>query len=75
MVLAKGPEDNICSARGCENQATKAVLWRNPKIPRPVHKTWLTCDEHTDFLQQYLAYRSFPTKVVPFSEVDSATLN
>lgn len=75
MPLTTGPKDLICSARGCSAPAVQAVLWRNPKIPRKTHKTWLACAEHCDFLQQYLGYRNFPLKVVPISQVDTATLD
>lgn len=73
MVLNRGPEDLICSARDCCAPAEKAVLWKNPKIHHGRHKTWLACSAHVDFLRQYLAYRNFPILVVGIAERDSYT--
>ena len=64
MALSRGPRDLICSARGCEEPATKAIVWRNPMIGRKRAKTWLSCDEHVDFLADYMRYRSFPHRIV-----------
>lgn len=73
MALNPGPEDLICSTRGCSAPAEKAVLWKNPKIHHGRHKTWLACDNHTDFLRQYLAYRNFPILVVGIGERNNYT--
>ncbi len=75
MALARGPRDGICSARGCENPATLAIVWRNPAIHRDRHKTWLTCEDHRDFLLSYMRVRSFPARVVPIADVDTAGLD
>lgn len=72
MTLSPGPAEKICSARSCDLPAEYAILWRNPKIPRQRHKTWLACPEHKEFLESYLGYRQFPLKVVSISEVDTA---
>jgi hypothetical protein len=54
-----------CSARGCGNPATWALLWNNPKIHTPDRrKTWLACDEHKDSLSDFLDRRR---EVEPFS--------
>jgi hypothetical protein len=29
-------------------------------------KTWLACDEHVDYLREFLASRSFPVRVSAF---------
>jgi len=71
MALAPGPEDLACSARGCRRKAEVAIIWSNPAIHTGRSKTWLACRDHRDSLQQYLAYRDFPTRVVPIDEVDS----
>lgn len=65
MALARGPRDLICSARECEEKATQALIWSNPAIHTGRTKTWLSCAEHVSFLQEYLAYRHFPVKIVP----------
>ena len=56
-------DDLVCSRKGCRAPATRAVLWRNPKIhDESRQKVWLACDEHEPFLQEYLARRSFPVR-------------
>jgi len=72
MALAHGPRDGVCSARGCEEEATTGIVWRNPAIHRDRHKTWLACDEHRDFLLGYLRRRDFPARAVPLAEVGTA---
>lgn len=70
MALARGPADGTCSARECTSPATWAVIWSNPRIHRGREKTWLACDAHREFLHDYLAYRSFPVRDVPFSDLE-----
>ncbi len=54
------PEPVICSAKGCRQPATVALLWNNPKLHTPERrKTWLACDEHEASLTQFLAARGF----------------
>ena len=54
------PHERVCSAKGCHNPATVALLWNNPKIHTPDRrKTWLACDEHQDSLTQFLSARGF----------------
>lgn len=58
-----------CSRAGCRASATAAVHWRNPRIHSPERvKTWLACDEHREFLRDYLATRGFPVAVTPAAE-------
>lgn len=53
-----------CSRAGCRNAATRQVVWRNPRIhTADREKIWLACDEHVDFLRDYLAARDFPVAV------------
>jgi len=53
-----------CSRAGCTADATTTVNWRNPKIHAPDRvKVWLACDEHADFLRDYLEARDFPVVV------------
>jgi hypothetical protein len=40
------------------------VNWRNPRIHSLERvKVWHACDEHADFLRDYLAARDFPVIV------------
>lgn len=56
--------DLVCSRAGCRSAATKHVVWRNPRIhAADREKVWLACDEHVDFLRDYLAARDFPVTV------------
>jgi len=59
----------ICSRAGCTDDAAWNVNWRNPKIHGPERvKVWLACDEHREYLSEYLAARDFPVKVTPLAE-------
>lgn len=63
------PDQQICSRAGCAEPATWNVNWRNPKIHTADRvKIWLACDEHRQYLFDYLATRSFPVKVTPLAE-------
>lgn len=56
-----------CSRAGCRAAAKWNVNWRNPKIHGLERvKVWLACDEHRDYLHDYLATRDFPVVVTPF---------
>lgn len=58
-----------CSRAGCTAPAVSAVNWRNPKIHSEDRvKVWLACDEHTDYLRDFLEARNFPVSVVPLEE-------
>ena len=55
-----------CSRAGCTVAATTTVNWRNPRIHSLDRvKVWLACDEHADYLRDYLAARDFPVVVAP----------
>ncbi|WP_298039366.1 hypothetical protein [uncultured Microbacterium sp.] len=50
-----------CSRASCRNAATHHIVWRNPRIhSEDRQKIWLACDEHADFLHDYLSARDFP---------------
>lgn len=50
-----------CSRAACRNDATHHILWRNPRIhAEDRQKVWLACDEHVQYLYDYLAARNFP---------------
>lgn len=53
-----------CSRAGCREAATWRLDWRNPRIHAEGRvKTWLACDEHVDYLREFLATRDFPLTV------------
>lgn len=55
-----------CSRAGCRAEATWAVNWRNPRIHGPERvKVWLACDEHRDFLYDFVDQRGFPVALTP----------
>nr|WP_204396564.1 hypothetical protein [Agromyces aurantiacus] len=59
--------DGGCSRAGCREAASWRIDWRNPKIHGADRvKTWLACDEHVDYLREFLAARSFPVRVSAF---------
>lgn len=62
-----------CSRAGCHDPATWRIDWRNPRIHTGERfKTWLACDEHVDYLREFLAARSFPVNVSPFETTTDA---
>ena len=53
-----------CSRAGCVATAIWRIDWRNPRIHTPDRrKTWVACDEHKDYLREFLAAREFPLEV------------
>jgi hypothetical protein len=63
--LEPGPDP--CSRAGCRTEASWQVIWRNPRIHAPDRrKIWLACDEHAEYLRDYLAARDFPVELSPF---------
>jgi hypothetical protein len=65
-LLGDGPAGPTCSRAGCRNAASWSVNWRNPRIHTEDRvKVWLACDEHVDYLRDYLAARDFPVDVKP----------
>ncbi|MCU1405599.1 MAG: hypothetical protein JWQ43_1902 [Glaciihabitans sp.] len=53
-----------CSRAGCSNPAAATVNWRNPKIHSEDRvKVWLACNDHIDYLRDYVATRNFPVTV------------
>jgi hypothetical protein len=71
--LGSGPQPTQCSRAGCTAEASWRVEWRNPRIhPEDRRKVWLACDEHVEYLQGFLASRSFPVEVLPL-ETEAAS--
>ncbi|WP_127475295.1 hypothetical protein [Microbacterium sulfonylureivorans] len=53
-----------CSRAGCRAPARWRIDWRNPRIHSADRtKTWVACDEHRDYLREFLAAREFPVSV------------
>jgi hypothetical protein len=58
--VADGDEAPLCSAKGCRAVATTDLRWRNPGLHDTARvKHWVACDEHADFLADFLARRDF----------------
>lgn len=65
-MIGAPPEALTCSRAGCRATASVRIDWRNPRLHTDGrHKTWLACDEHADYLEGFLAARSFPLEVSP----------
>ncbi|ROQ07589.1 MULTISPECIES: hypothetical protein [unclassified Curtobacterium] len=59
----------VCSRAGCSNTAAWRVNWRNPRIHSADRvKIWAACEEHRDFLADYLRSRTFPVRVTGMHE-------
>jgi hypothetical protein len=57
-----------CSRAGCRAPARWRVDWRNPRIHAEGRvKTWVACDEHVGYLQDFLEARDFPVSVGPLT--------
>ncbi|MGV8857136.1 MAG: hypothetical protein ACOH1Z_01145 [Rhodoglobus sp.] len=64
MIGENGPVTSQCSRAGCLLDARWNVNWRNPRIHGLERvKIWLACDEHVDYLNDYLSTRGFPVVV------------
>ena len=62
--------EQVCSRAGCRSAAAWNVNWRNPRIHSVDRvKVWLACDEHVEYLRDYLATRDFPVVVTPLGEL------
>lgn len=63
--LFTDPEQFTCSRAGCAAVAGWRIEWRNPKIHSEDRvKVWLACDEHREYLSEFLAARDFPVRTV-----------
>ncbi|GAA1719435.1 MULTISPECIES: hypothetical protein [Streptomyces] len=59
----------ICSAKGCRAPAVWVLAWNNPKLHTPERrKTWLACEEHREYLSEFLGMRGFLKDVVTLAE-------
>ena len=66
ISLGLEPSPEECSRAGCRARASHRIEWRNPRIhSEDRRKIWLACDDHEEFLREFLAARDFPLEVVP----------
>lgn len=74
MIGLGEPDPLTCSRAGCRETATSRIEWRNPKIHSADRvKVWLACDEHVEFLSEFLAARDFPVAVKALDDTAAAT--
>ena len=60
-----------CSAKDCRADARWALRWNNPKIHDPGRrKVWLACDEHREYLTDFLSRRGFYRETVPVEDTE-----
>ena len=66
---ARPAEHVAARARDARERGRWNVNWRNPRIHSADRvKIWLACDEHREYLRDYLATRGFPVVVTPLAE-------
>ncbi len=59
-------DEPTCSRAGCRAAARWRIDWRNPRIHTADRvKSWTACDDHRDYLREFLAAREFPVTVHP----------
>ena len=57
-----------CSRKSCAAEAVWQLLWNNPKIHSvDRRKRWLACDQHRQFLADFLSSRAFLKEIQPIS--------
>lgn len=62
-----------CARASCTHDASWQVNWRNPRIHTPQRiKVWVACDEHVEFLRDYLDSRGFPVVVTALGRYPEA---
>ena len=72
-LSSPGPDEAVCSRKGCRAAATTQLLWNNPKIHTPERrKIWLACDDHVAWLEDYLQSRSLWKETVPLTNEEPA---
>ena len=68
--------DPVCSARRCTSEAAWGLLWNNPQLHTPERrKVWMSCDDHADYLTEFLQLREFLKSVVDVDELVAAPLS
>lgn len=76
MIGAGEPDDrHTCSRAGCRQSASWRIEWRNPKIHAADRtKVWLACENHRDFLHDFLLARDFPVELVALDAPEPESL-
>ncbi|MFU8948085.1 hypothetical protein ACLRGF_15290 [Mycetocola zhadangensis] len=70
--LFSEPERLACSRAGCSETAVWRIEWRNPKIHSADRvKVWLACEDHREYLENFLASRDFPVTVLALTPEDA----
>lgn len=68
-MIGESPGPRTCSRAACHADALWAISWRNPRIhSTDRRKVWVACQEHVEYLSQYLRARDFPVEVAPLEE-------
>lgn len=68
--MSEGPEERVCSAKGCRQPAVWALQWNNPRLHTSGRrKTWLACADHREHLETFLGTRSFLREVLPVADL------
>lgn len=58
-----------CSRAGCSRLAAWNINWRNPRIHGVERvKIWRACDDHRDYLRDYLDARDFPVAITALAQ-------
>lgn len=59
-------EADTCSAKDCRAAAAWQLRWNNPKLHTPDRrKVWLACDNHKQYLSDFLGARGFLKETAP----------
>lgn len=67
------PVEATCSRAGCRHGARWRIEWRNPRIHAVDRtKTWVACDDHVDYLRDFLTARDFPVNIAPLASTEAA---
>lgn len=62
----------VCSRKACRAAATWQLLWNNPRIHTPERrKVWLSCEEHREWLEDYLQTRDLWKETIPFETLST----
>nr|WP_104082653.1 hypothetical protein [Cryobacterium sp. Y11] len=62
--LGRPLDQTTCSRADCRAAGRWRLDWRNPRIHSTDRvKIWLACNEHVDYLREFLSARDFPLTV------------
>lgn len=63
------PTSAVCSRKACRADASWQLLWNNPRIHTPERrKTWLACEDHRQWLEDYLQTRGLWRETLPLTD-------